>query len=81
MTDRARLLPWRADKDPAQPELCTLSEVERRLGIGRATLRLMIRDGELPALRVRGRWHVRRADVDAWIEKKLAEVRRYAEPK
>lgn len=46
----------------------TLSEVAARTRLHQETVRRMVADGRLPAVKIAGRWRVRAADVDAMLD-------------
>lgn len=46
----------------------TTEEVLAYLKITPRTIYRLIRDGELPAVRVGRQWRFRRSDLDAWLE-------------
>ncbi|MBN2576277.1 MAG: helix-turn-helix domain-containing protein [Deltaproteobacteria bacterium] len=52
--------------------IVTLQEVAALLRIGRKTAYKMVQRAELPAFRVRGQRRCRRADLDAWVAKRVA---------
>ena len=56
-------------------DVLTIREVAALLKIGEKTAYTMVKAGELPGFKVRGQWRFRRADVDAWIERQLQEVK------
>jgi excisionase family DNA binding protein len=45
----------------------TTDEVMSYLNIAPRTMYRLIRNGELPAMRVGRHWRFRRADLDAWV--------------
>lgn len=47
--------------------LYTPDEVAEIVGLSAFTVRQAIRDGELPAAKLRGRWRISPEDLDAWI--------------
>ena len=53
----------------AGPRLVEVSHVAHRLGFSQDHERDLLRDGDIPAFRLRGRWRVWSHDVDAYIEK------------
>jgi excisionase family DNA binding protein len=50
-------------------ELMTTSEVLRYLRVTPRTVYRLIREGDLPAVRMGGRWRFRRVDIEAWLER------------
>jgi len=53
-------------------EILTIKEVAELLRIGEKTAYTMAKDGKLPGFKVGGQWRFRRADIDAWIQARLA---------
>ena len=51
--------------------ILTIRELAALLKIGEKTAYTMAQNGELPGFKVRDQWRFRRADIDAWIDKKL----------
>jgi excisionase family DNA binding protein len=49
-------------------EMLTVDDVARLVGLTSYTVRAAIRDGELRAAKLRGRWRVQRDDLAAWID-------------
>jgi excisionase family DNA binding protein len=49
-----------------EEDLLTLDQAAELSGLGKATLREMVRSGRLPAVRREGRWSIARADL-AWL--------------
>ena len=50
-------------------ELMTTREVLRYLRVTPRTVYRLIREGDLPAVRMGGRWRFRRTDIEAWLER------------
>jgi excisionase family DNA binding protein len=50
----------------------TTEEVLVYLNITPRTIYRLIRNGELPAVRIGRQWRFRRTDLDAWIERQRA---------
>lgn len=50
----------------------TTEEVLAYLKITPRTIYRLIRNGELPAVRIGRQWRFRRADLDAWVERQRA---------
>jgi excisionase family DNA binding protein len=50
-------------------ELMTTREVLQYLRVTPRTVYRLIRDGDLPAVRMGGRWRFRRTDIEAWLER------------
>lgn len=51
------------------PEFLTLAEAAEILRIGERTAYDLARDHRIPAAKVGGQWRIRRADLDAWIDR------------
>lgn len=56
--------------------LLTVDEVARELRVHPHTVRMLLRTGRLPGMRIgvgsrNSAWRVRRADVEAWMEERL----------
>ena len=49
------------------PVLLTIKQALARVPIGRSTLHRIVRDGELPAVRIRGRVFILEEDLSAYI--------------
>ena len=49
--------------------LLTIEEVARYLQLKPETVRVMARDREIPAFKLRRRWRFRREDVEQWVSK------------
>jgi excisionase family DNA binding protein len=56
-------------KTEARPRLMTTREVLAYLRVTPRTVYRLIREGDLPAVRMGGRWRFRRADLDRWLER------------
>jgi excisionase family DNA binding protein len=52
----------------ANIRLLTLSEAAELLHVSTRTLHRMIRNGDLPALKVGGQWRVRETQLQQWVE-------------
>jgi excisionase family DNA binding protein len=50
-------------------ELMTTREVLQYLRVTPRTVYRLIREGDLPAVRMGGRWRFRRVDIEAWLER------------
>jgi excisionase family DNA binding protein len=50
------------------PHLLTVADVADIVGMTDHTIRQAIRDGELPAVKLRGRIRINPADVHAWLD-------------
>jgi excisionase family DNA binding protein len=60
--------------DPARKVWLRPEEAARYLGIGRTRMYALIRD-EIPSVKVGRTRHVRRADLDGYMERRLADRR------
>ncbi len=49
--------------------MLTLEEVAYRLSVSVQTVRRLIQDGDLKAVKVRNQWRVRQEDLDNYIRK------------
>ncbi len=49
-------------------EIMTIPEVAEYLRLGESTVYRLVRDGELPAFRVGGKWRFHRKRLEHWIE-------------
>lgn len=60
------------------PELLSLPQASRVLGLHRNTLYKLIREGEIPAFRLTrgGRWRFKRGDLEEWLRDKQAASQR-----
>jgi excisionase family DNA binding protein len=58
--------------DPERQAFLTTEEVLGYLNITPRTIYRLIRNGELPAIRVGRQWRFRRADLDLWVERQSA---------
>jgi len=54
----------------------TLDEVAEELSTSRSQVYALVRNGDLPALKIggRGQWRVERAALDAWVERVREET-------
>ena len=52
----------------ANIRLLTLAEAARLLQVSTRTLQRMIRNGDLPALKVGGQWRLRETQLQLWVE-------------
>jgi excisionase family DNA binding protein len=50
-------------------DLLTVKEVAEMLRVSQPTVLRMIEDGELPAIRVRNQWRIRRSELDAYLQR------------
>jgi excisionase family DNA binding protein len=55
--------------------IITLPEVAVLLKVGEKTAYTMARNGQIPALRVRGQWRFLHDDIDRWIDEQKASVK------
>ena len=51
----------------AIPEILTLKQGQEVLHIGRTTILNMIKQKELKAVKVRGRWRIRKKDLEMYL--------------
>jgi len=51
-------------------ELLTIDEVARILKVSIQTIRRMIDEGELKAIKIRGQWRIKREDLQDYIDRK-----------
>ena len=51
----------------AIPEILTLKQGQEVLHIGRTTILNMIKQKELKAIKVRGRWRIRKKDLEMYL--------------
>lgn len=51
------------------PEILTLIQCQELLHIGRTTILNMIKQEELKAFKVRGRWRIRKGDLEEYLAK------------
>jgi excisionase family DNA binding protein len=53
---------------PAAPAVYTVPEIAEMLALSLGTVYAMLRDGQIPARRARGKWVVSRRRFDAWLD-------------
>ncbi len=58
------------DRDFERIQLLTLAEAARLLHVSTRTLQRMIRNHDLPALKVGGQWRLRGSQLADWIERR-----------
>ena len=58
--------------DPERQAFLTTEEVLGYLNTTPRTIYRLIRNGELPAIRIGRQWRFRRADLDKWVERQSA---------
>jgi excisionase family DNA binding protein len=58
--------------DPERQAFLTTEEVLGYLNTTPRTIYRLIRNGELPAIRIGRQWRFRRADLDRWVERQSA---------
>lgn len=58
--------------DPDRQAFLTTEEVLGYLNTTPRTIYRLIRNGELPAIRIGRQWRFRRADLDKWVERQSA---------
>jgi len=63
--------------DPSTPArlLYGVSETSRVLSVGRSTVYELLRDGDLPSIRVRGRRLIAAADIAAFVDRQRTSSR------
>lgn len=49
--------------------LFTVDEAARYIKFNPETVRRLIREGKLPAIRMSGRWRIKKSELEAWGEK------------
>ena len=54
-------------------ELLSIADVARRVGSSEQTVRIWIRSGLLPGLRLPGEWRIRRSDFEEWLDSRVHE--------
>ena len=52
-------------------DFLTIPDVAALLPFSEKTVRRMVKAGELPAAKIRGKWVLRRRDIEAWFSKAL----------
>ncbi|MBL7198583.1 MAG: helix-turn-helix domain-containing protein [Anaerolineae bacterium] len=52
------------------PQIMTISQVARYLGLHELTVRRLAREGAIPALKLGRQWRVKRDLLEEWIEKR-----------
>ena len=55
-------------------KLLTTRELEELLQLDRVTIYRMVKDGEIPALRVGGQWRFSSEAIDAWLKAQRGEI-------
>ena len=55
-------------------KLLTTRELEELLQLDRVTIYRLVKDGELPALRVGGQWRFSSEAIDAWLKTQHGEL-------
>ena len=62
---------------PAQPRFLLLADVAEVLNISSAQAYALVRNGDLPAIKIggRGQWRVERAELERYIERMYKETR------
>ncbi len=46
-------------------DILSIDQAAKYLSVSDDTIRRLIKEGELPAARIRGQWRIRKADLDA----------------
>jgi excisionase family DNA binding protein len=67
--------------DPSDALLISVRQAATRLGIGRDATYALVRNGELPCVRVGRRVLVPASALAAWVERATADVHTAAEPR
>lgn len=62
------------DRNFDQIRLLTLAEAASLLHVSTRTLQRMIRNNDLPALKVGGQWRVRESQLTDWIERREGQA-------
>jgi excisionase family DNA binding protein len=57
----------------------TLQEAAKYLGIHQVTLYRLIRESDIPAIRLRGQWRFKKDHLDAWLLRRTARTGATAE--
>lgn len=52
---------------PQRSQIMTLQEAAKYLGIHQVTLYRLIRESDIPAIRLRGQWRFKKDHLDAWL--------------
>jgi len=52
-------------------ELLTLEEAAQIMKVSVQTVRRMVTSGEIPSVKIRGQYRIRRVDLEAYINKQL----------
>ena len=55
--------------------ILTLPEVAVMLKVAARTVYTMARNGQIPAIKVRGQWRFKHDDMDRWIDEQKASVK------
>ena len=58
----------------------TLQEAARYLGIHQVTLYRLIRESDIPAIRLRGQWRFKKDHLDAWLLRRTERTAVVAAP-
>lgn len=54
-------------------EILTIKEVAAYLKLTEKTAYRLVAEGEIPGFKVGGSWRFKKADIEEWINKKLAQ--------
>ncbi|MDZ7359473.1 MAG: helix-turn-helix domain-containing protein [candidate division KSB1 bacterium] len=54
---------------PTYPENMNLTTAAKYLGVSAVTIRRMLKDREIPAAKIRGRWLFKKNVIDEWLAK------------
>ena len=49
-------------------DVLTIREVAALLKLAEKTVYAMANAGEIPAFKIRGQWHIKRAELDQWLD-------------
>lgn len=62
---------------PADPRFLTLSDVAEILNISASQTYALVRNGDLPAIKIggRGQWRVERAQLESYIDRLYSQTR------
>jgi excisionase family DNA binding protein len=56
-------------------EILTVRDVAALLKVGERTIYTMAQAGDLPGVKVRGQWRLRRSNIDGWIAAQVGHVK------
>ncbi|MBN1586756.1 MAG: helix-turn-helix domain-containing protein [Candidatus Omnitrophica bacterium] len=52
----------------SRPEMMTLKDVARYCGVHEVTIYRLLKETDIPAVKLRGQWRFRKDLLDAWLE-------------